>query len=71
MFKYLKTSTQISLKFTLFSAGILLIIACVMNFFFFSSWYFDLTNFRIEPFDLFIKDRPNILERNIDTLDSL
>lgn len=71
MFKYLKTSTQISLKFTLFSAGILLIIACVMNFFFFSSWYFDLTNFRIEPFDLFIKDRPNILERNIDTPDSL
>ena len=42
MFKRLKTSTQISLKFTLFSAGILLLISLVMNLFFFFFWYFDL-----------------------------
>ena len=42
MFKRLKTSTQISLKFTLFSAGILLLISVVMNLFFFFFWYFDL-----------------------------
>ena len=42
MFKRLKTSTQISLKFTLFSAGILLLISAVMNLFFFFFWYFDL-----------------------------
>ena len=44
MFKNLKTSTQISLKFTMFSAGILLLVSCVMNFFLFSFWYFDLNN---------------------------
>lgn len=44
MFKNLKTSTQISLKFTMFSAGILLLVSCIMNFFFFSFWYFDLNN---------------------------
>ena len=42
MFKRLKTSTQISLKFTLFSAGILLLISLMMNLFFFSFWYFGL-----------------------------
>ena len=44
MFKNLKTSTQISLKFTVFSAIILFFVACFMNFFFFSFWYFDLKN---------------------------
>ena len=44
MFKNLKTSTQISLKFTMFSAGILFLVACFMNFFFFSFWFFDLKN---------------------------
>ncbi len=42
MFQNLKTSTQISLKFTLFSAGILTVIAVIMNLFFFSFWYFPL-----------------------------
>ena len=41
MFKNLKTSTQISLKFTLFSAVILFIVACVVNLFFFYSWYLE------------------------------
>ena len=44
MFKNLKTSTEISLKFTMFSAGILFLVACFMNFFFFSFWFFDLKN---------------------------
>ena len=44
MFKNLKTSTQISLKFTVFSAVILLFVACFMNFFFFSFWYFGFKN---------------------------
>lgn len=42
MFKRFKTSTQISLKFTLFSAGILLLISLMMNLFFFFFWYFGL-----------------------------
>jgi hypothetical protein len=59
MFKNLKTSTQISLRFTFFSAGILFVVACVINFFFFSFWYFDLRSFRIEPFDIFANQFQN------------
>lgn len=42
MFKNLKTSKQISLKFTLFSAVLLIVVACIVNIFFFYSWYLEL-----------------------------
>lgn len=45
MFSKLKTSTQISLKFTAFSAGLLLIFSLMVNTFFFSSRYFGLNNY--------------------------
>ena len=48
MFKNLKTSTQISLRFTIFSAIILLVVAFIMNVFFFYSWYFNVPVFSNE-----------------------
>lgn len=41
MFKNLRTSKQISLKFTLFSAAILVVVAFIVNLFFFYSWYIE------------------------------
>ena len=53
MFKNLKTSTQISLKFTMFSAAILFIVACVVNIFFFYSWYSEAKDPAVAKIDIF------------------